>query len=178
MKRLYYLTDSLDSAEGISKDLHQAGVTDWNFHVLSKDEAGLYKRHIHSANYLQKLDIIRDGERGAMIGFAVAVLVAWYLSSAEIFGSRPGALAYLTVLGVFTLFGAWMGGLVGLSSENQKIVQFHDEIESGRFLIMIDVKSGEEDRVRAVMAGRHPEAQFKRAGSTFVNPFKFAGSPA
>lgn len=178
MKRLYYLTDSIDSAEGISNDLHQAGVTDWNFHVLSKDEAGLYKRHIHSANYLQKLDIVRNGERGALIGFAAAVLVTWYVVSAEPFGSQLNGLVYVAIFGIFTLFGAWMGGLVGLSCENQKIAQYHEEIEAGKFLIMIDVKVEQEEQVRAVMAKRHPEAQFKRVGSTFINPFKFVHSPA
>jgi hypothetical protein len=178
MKRLYYLTESIDSAEEISNDLHQAGITDWNFHVLSKDEAGLYKRHLHSANYLQKLDIVRNGERGAMIGFAVAILVTWYVVSAEPFGSQLNGMVYAAIFGFITLFGAWMGGLVGLSRENQKIAEYHDEIESGKFLIMVDVKAEEEDKVREAMARRHPEAQFKRVGSTFINPFKFEHSHA
>ncbi|MBS1212487.1 MAG: uncharacterized protein H6R26_1104, partial [Proteobacteria bacterium] len=150
MKRLYYLTENIDSVEQVSNDLHQAGVTDWNFHVLSKDEAGLYKRHIHSANYLQKLDIIRNAERGAMAGFAGAVLVTGYVITAEPFGSQLSGLVYVAIFGFITLFGAWMGGLVGLSRENQKIAEYHDDIEAGKFLIMIDVKIGDEQRVQDV----------------------------
>ena len=63
MKRLYYLTESMESTEQISDDLHKAGVTDWNFHVVSKHhEAGLYRRHIHSANIIHKSDIVHSAE--------------------------------------------------------------------------------------------------------------------
>lgn len=178
MKRMYYLTDQLDSTEQISKDLYATGISNWNFHVLSKDEAGLYKRHIHTANYFQRLDIIRNAERGAMLGFLAGVVGLIYLNSSQIFDSSPSSLANATMLGVLTLFGAWAGGMAGLGLENQKIRQYHDEIEAGKYLILIDVKAEEEGRVRDLMGSRHPEAQFKRVGSTLINPFKFTPTPA
>ena len=42
MIRLFYLVSSIDSAKEISDDLHEHDVTDWRFHIVSKDEAGLY----------------------------------------------------------------------------------------------------------------------------------------
>ena len=178
MQRIYYLTDHLDSAEQISSNLRQAGVSDWNFHVLGKDEAGLYQRHIHSANYLQKLDIVRNAERGAMLGLLGGIYMAIYINTSAPFGPNPSALAYLSAVGVITLFGAWVGGMAGLAMENQKIARYHGDIEAGKFLVMIDVKSGEEEKVRALMGEKHPEAQFKRIGSTLINPLKFNASPA
>lgn len=178
MKRIYYLTDTIDSTEQISKDLHSAGISDWNFHVLSKDEAGLYKRHIHSANYFQRLDIIRNAERGAMLGLLVGIYGMIYINTSQPFGPDPGLMAYVTVSGVLTLFGAWTGGLAGLGVENQKISRYHDDLEAGKYLVMIDVKAGEEDRVHDLMSQKHPEANFKRIGSTLINPFKFSASPA
>jgi hypothetical protein len=176
MRRLYYLTNDIDSCEQISKDLHDAGITDWNFHVLSRDEAGLYKRHIHSANYVHKLDIVRDAERGGLIGLVVAALATFYLSTANTFGAHTSGLMYVAIFGFITMFGAWAGGMVGLATENQKVAQYHEDIEAGKFLIMIDVKAGEEERLKKLMASTHPEAAFKREGSTFINPFKFARS--
>ena len=178
MKRIYYLTDNIDSTEQISSDLHSAGISDWNFHVLSKDEAGLYKRHIHSANYIQKLDVVRNLERGAIVGLLCGIYGMVYINTSQPFGPNPGLMAYLTVLFVLTLFGAWAGGLAGLGLENQKIAQYHEDLEAGKYLLMIDVKAGEEDRVHDLMRKNHPEAQFKRIGSTFINPFKFSASPA
>jgi hypothetical protein len=172
MQRLYYLTASLDSAEQISIDLHSQGISDWHFHVLSKDEAGLYKRHIHSANLIQKLDVVRYTERGAMIGFVGALAVTAYVLAIDPFGPDISGLVYVAIFGFITLFGAWVGGLTGLAKENQKVASYHDDIEAGKYLLLIDVRKHEEEKVRSLMAARHPEAEYRRTGSTVVNPFK------
>ena len=55
MKRLFYLVYQMDSVESISEDLHKEGITDWRFHVLSRDEAGLFTRKLHSASIFDPL---------------------------------------------------------------------------------------------------------------------------
>lgn len=172
MKRMYYLTGSIDSTEQIANDLHEEGITDWNFHVHSKDDSGLYERRIHSANFIQRLDIIRYGERGAMIGFAIAMIAIAYMMIAKPLGPQVDGLVYVAIFGFITLFGGWVGGLAGLATENQKIAMFHDDIEGGKYLILIDVRPGEEEKVNTLMARKHPEAELKRVGSTLINPFK------
>jgi hypothetical protein len=92
----------------------------------------------------------------------------------QVFGAHLNTLVYLSIFGFITLFGAWVGGLVGLNKENQKISFYHNDIEAGKYLILIDIKAEQEDVVKSLMAQKHPEAQFKRTGSTFINPFKFA----
>ncbi len=178
MKRLYYLTGNLDSTERISADLHREGISDWHFHVLSKDEAGLYKRHVHSANFIHKLDMVRYAERGALIGFVVALVATAYVVMAEPFGSSVSGLVYVAIFGFITLFGAWVGGLSGIAKENQQIAAYHDEIAAGKYLLLIDVHATEEDRVKALLAQRHAEAQFLRSGSTFIAPFQLTRSTA
>lgn len=173
MRRLYFLTASLNSTEQISLDLHKQGISDWNFHVHGRDEAGLYKRHVHSSNYLQRLDIIRYGERGALIGFGCALCAIVWVMLKRPFGPEVSWLVYVAIFGFITLFGAWVGGLTGIASENQELAEFQTEIRAGNFVVMIDVDPKEEHRVRELMAQQHPKAQFKRGGSTFVNPFKF-----
>lgn len=177
MKRLYYLTGNLDSTEGISNDIHAAGITDWHFHVISKDEAGLYRRHIHGATLFQKNEAIRYGERGALAGLALAVLLTMILMVDD--SSGLGGLGYLAVFGFITLFGAWVGGLLGLSTENRAIARFHDELEAGHDLILVDVRREQEEAIRRVMAEQHPEARLVEVGSTLVIPFDIPrGTPA
>lgn len=178
MKRLYYLTECLDSAEQISNDLHRAGITDWHFHVLSKDAAGLYKRHVHSANFIHKLEIVRYAERGAIVGFVLALMVTAYVITAEPFGPSTSGLVYMAIFGFITLFGAWVGGLTGIATENQQIAAYHAEIEGGKNLLLIDVRPTEEEQVRRLLSQRHPDAQYLRSGSTFVNPFNLVRSAA
>ena len=74
MKRLYYLSPSIDSVDDVSQDLHEHGITDWNFHIISTNEDGLYSHHLHSANAFQRTDVIRFVERGLLSGGLVGLL--------------------------------------------------------------------------------------------------------
>lgn len=172
MKRLYYLTESMESTEGISNDLHKAGVTDWNFHVVSKHrEGGLYRRHIHSANLFHKSDIIHSAERGVVVGFASGLLASWLLSVVPVFGETISGGTALSVIIFGVLLGGWLGGFVGIQTENYKLRRFHDKIEEGYFLILVDVEVGQEEMVREVMERKHQEAEYVVSGSSIVTPF-------
>jgi len=172
MKRLFYLTKNIDSTEQISHDLHHAGITDWNFHVLSKDEAGLYKRRIHSANVIQKTDLVHSLEKSTLIGLGAGLLAALVLSQIPVHGEAP---SFAILAGVFVagiLFGVWHGTLYGVQNENIKVKPFHDKIEQGFYLIMVDVAARQVAQVQELMAKRHPEAQFCTKDSTLVSPFE------
>lgn len=170
MKRLYYLTNNINIAEQVSDRLHQEGITDWNFHVLGKDKANVISHHLHSATPLQELDIIRSGERGVMLGFLIGVLVMAAIALLTPLGAQMNLLAQVGTVVLFSFFGAWVGGLVGVSTENYKIRRFHHNIESGEFLLMIDVTRDQQASVRQIIRDFD---QIREAGedSTFINPF-------
>jgi hypothetical protein len=167
MRRLYYIADDLPTTRAISESLHDEGITDWNFHVVAKDEDGLYRHHIHSATPIQQLDIVHTGERFAIIGTVVGLCaggIAYFSASLAL-----PFVALITL--VAALFGAWLGGMVGLSRENYKLEPFHEEIEAGRYLIMVDVKKESRARVREIMNMGFPRVRFCGKDSTFINPF-------
>ena len=168
MKRIYYITSHIDSADGISNDMHEAGITDWNFHVVSKDQNGLHTRHINPAHYWQQFDLVHSALRGTMIGAAAGLLMGVIVNLAAGFGWL--SIPLLVLIGA--LFGAWLGAFIGLYHENYKIARFHDDIEAGKYLIMIDVHKDKEDLVRSLMERYHPEARMSGEDSTLINPFK------
>ena len=171
MKCYYYLSPTLAETESVSDDLHKSGVDDWFIHIISKNEAGLHRRHLHSSNYLETMDFIREGLLGAVFGLIIGLLAATLISVFDPFGPDLPLLAYLGVMALFTLFGAWQGGLVGISSENRKLAHFHDDIEAGKYLILVYANRNEEEKVHAMMTRLHPEAQFVGVDSQFFNPF-------
>lgn len=170
MKCLYYLSPSLDSTEQISNDLHDVGVEDFFVHVIAKDESGLKKRQIHSSNYLETLDIVRDGFIGAAIGFVSGLLGVMLLERFGPFPNIPGVV-YVALAAVATLFGAWVGGLVGVEKENKKLARFHDDIEAGKYLVLIYARKGQGQKIQDMMADKHPEAVLAGEDTHFVNPF-------
>ena len=93
-------------------------MTDWHFHVLGKDKANVIRHHLHGATPLQELDIIRSGERGVLLGLCVGMLATAFVSSFTSLGQYMTLVSQIATVVGFSLFGAWLGGLVGVSTEN------------------------------------------------------------
>src|SRR5690606_23653461 len=73
MRRLYYLANDLHVCELIARALKEEGISDWNFHVVSKDGLGLYQHGIHAATAYQELDVLHTGERWGLAGLAIGL---------------------------------------------------------------------------------------------------------
>ncbi len=173
MKCLYFLSSSLSCTQDVSDDLHASGISDFYLHVISRDESGLRKQHIHSSNYLETLDVVRDGFIGAAIGLLAGLIGIGLLMYFRPFGPdvQVPTFVYALLVGAATLFGAWEGGLTGIASENKKLKRFHDAIASGKYLILVYVRRNQEDSVRRMMKERHPDAELVAVDTHFVNPF-------
>ncbi len=170
MKCIYYLTSTLDSCNQISDDLHQTGVKDWFIHILSKDEAGLTKRKLHSSNYLEQIDLLRFSIIGTFIGLILGLFSVFLMKVLQPFGPDVPNYAYYGVIAALTLFGAWEGGLTGIASENRKISHFHNEIEAGKYLILIYAREKYQNAIKTMMLTQHPEARIVAEDGYFFNP--------
>ena len=170
MKCLYYVAPELESTSRVSADLHEVGIDDFFVHVIAKDESGLKKRQIHSSNYLETRDFLREGFIGAAIGLFAGVVGCILLDNFGPFRNIPW-FVYVALCAVATLFGAWEGGLIGVEKENKKLERFHDDIEAGKYIILIYARKDQESVVRHMMSRRHPEAEFAGVDSHFVKPF-------
>jgi hypothetical protein len=173
MKCIYYLASTLKSTQDVSDDLHEVGVEDFYLHVISKDESGLKKQHIHSSNYLETLDIVRDGFIGAALGCVAGLIGISLLMYFKPLGPdfEIPTLVYALLVGAATLFGAWEGGLTGIATENKKLARFHDDIAAGKYLILVYVAKNQEATVRKMMDERHSDADMVAIDSHCVNPF-------
>ncbi len=172
MKRLYYLTDNIEAAEQLSERLHKDGITDWNFHVLGKDKANIVKHHLHSTTPLQELDIIRSGERGVITGLAVGMLFVAVMMMTSNFGQNVHWLWLAAAVGFFASFGAWVGGLIGISSVNYKIKKFHNHIEVGQYLLLIDVETLQKPLIESIVTKQFTSIWKAGEDTTFISPFQ------
>ena len=171
MKCMYYLAPNLISTHQVSDDLHEVGIDDWHVHVVSKDAAGLKNEKIHSSNWLETTDLIRDGFIGANIGFITGVLIAGSLLLFQPFGPNVPTIAYFFMVAVATGFGAWVGGLTGIDSENRKLRQFQTAIGQGKYLVLIYARKGMGEKIKEMMRERHPESRHVATDRHFINPF-------
>jgi hypothetical protein len=171
MKCIYYLSPTLKNTQEISDDLHHIGINDWFLHIHSKDPSGLVKQQLHSSNYLETLDFIREGIIGASIGFVAGLAFAGIAAVTDPFGTAIPLLGYAAIVFLVTCFGAWVGGLTGVAQENKKIANFHKDIVAGRYLILIYAKENQIESIKQMMASKHPEASLAAVDAHFLNPF-------
>jgi hypothetical protein len=172
MKCIYFLTPTIASTDQVSADLHAVGVKDFYLHVVCRDQAGLKRHQIHSSNYFETLDVVRDGFIGAALGFLFGLAGVGLLLYTKPFGDHVvPQFVYAILVGVATLFGAWEGGLVGIDSENKKLAKFHDDLIAGKYLILVYVRKHREQDVLKMMREKHPDAELVAIDSHFVNPF-------
>jgi len=173
MKCIYFLTPTLASTESVSDDLHALGIRDFYLHVVSRDESGLRQRQIHSSNYLETLDVVRDGFIGAALGFLAGMIGVGLLMYFKPLGDNVHipTFVYVVLAAAATLFGAWEGGLMGVESESKKLARFHDDLVAGKYLILVYVRKHREEAVLKMMREKHPDAAVVAIDRHFINPF-------
>ena len=161
MKRLYYLFRGPQHARAISEDLRQAGLNDGQLHFMSRSPAPLQLANVHTTSVFQERDLEHSGFYGAMIGLGIGMLFAFYLLASEL-GTHMNIPLFFFVCAIFTFFGAWTGGIVGISSENHHVSRFHEALDHGDTLLMLDTYSEQQEaRARDIMHSRHLEASYE-----------------
>ena len=171
MKTMYYLAPDLGSTDDISHELERAGINNWFIHIVSNDESGLKKRRLHSSNYLETLDLFRDGMIGGLIGFAIGILAAALLATFKPLGIELPGIIFFLIVTLLTLFGLWEGGLAGIASKNNKLAEFENDLALGKHLILIYCPKNNEKRIQYIMEHKFPDVKFVAEDSHFLNPF-------
>lgn len=177
MKRLYYLTDTIESVDSIATELQRKGVTNWNFHVMGRNRQSLREHHLHAANpFVHERDGIRIAERGALLGIAAGITsTISFIMLTPLLEVRLLAVVLLIVVCVMMgSVGAILGAIFGTAFENSKIARFHDDLAAGKYLIMADVGRDNIEQVKNVMKVLHTEAIAAGEDDTIITPFQIA----
>ena len=90
----------------------------------------------------------------------VGLLAGFLIAGADPWGMQleSGAIIGATLFG--TCFGAWLGGLRGVSSQNHHLTPYLDRVEQGDYLMMVDADDDQQaGRVEKVMKNHRHEAE-------------------
>lgn len=157
MRRLYFLSPSLESTTQIVEELRTLDVRDNQIHVVGNNHTGLVQNHIHEASLLQTSDVIPALEKGAAAGLTTGLLAGLVAISFPPAGLVLGGGAVLG-LGVFGAgFGTWVSGMIGVSVPNKTVEQYEQAVKEGQFLIMVDIPKEDEFRTFDLIRRHHPE---------------------
>ncbi len=155
MKRRYFLADNLDDLDGFDADLRDAGFSNPQMHVVSRDDAGVaLRKHLVPMEAVLRKDVVRGTEVGAVIGMLGAGLVlgvAYVSGVAATVGWVPFIFLAIVVLG----FCTWEGGLFGIQVPHNEFVHFEAELKAGQHLYVLDMTPEQYEPLARILA-YHP----------------------
>ena len=154
-RRLYFLLPDVDCATRTTDDLLLARVEDRHMHCLARRGTDLGE--LHEASYLIKTDLMRGAGVGLFLGALAGVILGYMIVNHPPEGTHPGLAAAVIALLVGALLGVWMGSMAATAVPNSRLKQFDDAIARGKVLLIVDVPYGKVDRIRDIVAARHPE---------------------
>ncbi len=161
MKRIYYLFNGTLPARGISDDLLATGMSTGQLHFLNRDFVSLDTLQVPKTNIFEERDIGHSGLYGALVGLACGVLFTVVLGATSL-SAHLNLQILLFVWMLFAFFGGWAGGMVGISRENHHIERFHDAIDHGETLLMVDTyDDDQEQKAKDIMFQKHHEATYQ-----------------
>lgn len=171
MRREYFLAESLEDVDKAASILHdQLHLNENSIHVISNDRKGIKQHHLHEGNIIEKSDLVRGAEHGALLGIAVGITGCSVLIISMPFWEMSELVKQAMV--VITLFsslivGCFIGSFVGLFHVNYKIYRFNKDLTNGKYLMLID--SNELEMIKHVLE-KQPIID-KGEDSSFVFPF-------
>jgi hypothetical protein len=129
------------------------------FDAGQKSKRGTPLEELPEASHWQKSDVVPALQRAVPIGGATGLLcgLAAIFLAPHLVVAGGGVLLATSLAGVG--IGAYLGGMVGLNVENTRHKAFHDAIERGELLVIVDVPRGRVEEITERIKKAHPQAE-------------------
>ncbi len=158
MRRLYFLSPHVDSAQQIVNDLLLARVDSGHMHIVSNDESKVIKANLPNASLLEKTDIVPAFERGIVVGFATGLIAGLIGATFSPLGLEFDGATILGITLSGAIFGAWVSGMIAISLHNSQLKNFESAIDEGQLLLIVDVPKARIEEITQLVKSHHPEA--------------------
>ena len=159
MQRIYFLVPDKDLTHQIVSEVEIAGIKEQHIHVIAGE--GVQLEDLPEATLMQKSDFLPALERGVPLGAATGLL-AGLVAMAIPGGLTIGGGAILACMAAGAGVGSWMGSMVALDIPNSRHRDFQGAVESGQFLMLIDVPKDRVEDIENLILIHHPEAELER----------------
>jgi hypothetical protein len=156
-RRLYFLLPDHDTSEQVVNEMLLARITESNIHILAKDGSDM--KDLPEANLLQSSDFIHSVETGAAVGGVTGILAGIAAITFPPAGLVLGGGAVLGIALAGAGVGSWGSAMIGISAPNSRLKAFEKAVESGQYLMMVDVPISKVEAISKSVKELHPEAE-------------------
>ncbi|MDN5850534.1 MAG: DUF1269 domain-containing protein [Nitrococcus sp.] len=159
MRRLYFLLPNVETTRNVVHEFLLNHVEERHIHVVARKGTPL--EDLPEAGISENTDFIPAAERGMLAGGATGALVglagvAFPPAGLAIGG---GSVIFLTLGGA--AFGAWISSMIGLSFDSSRLDKFHEAVEAGQILMLVDVPKRRVDDIEDLVRSHHQDVDIK-----------------
>ncbi|MBO1255046.1 hypothetical protein J3L16_05000 [Alteromonas sp. 5E99-2] len=168
MKRLFYFTKSFEDAEAISNEVHDLGIDDHHFYVVSRNEKEIKTHKLHGSKSLENTQIIATQKRANISAVVLTLIPMVFIALTTKFHLQQ-PLVYLVIALLIFVGARVVTGLACASFDDYFRGVFDDHLERGEILIVIDVERS-QSKIIEDQLNKHPAASFIAEGSNVGSP--------
>lgn len=159
MRRLYFLMPNINVTHELVKELLLSHVEERYIHVIAKE--GTPMEDLPEASLIQKSDFVPAIEKGLTIGAITGVVCGLVAMTFPPAGLVIGGGAVFAIGAAGAGVGGLMSSMVGIGLPSSRLEKFEDAINSGEFLVLIDVPRVRVDEIEAMVKKHHPEVDIE-----------------
>ena len=153
MKRLIYMCEELDTLERVAAELKAHVFLRCRWSVLTGYWGALQRRGLPATPVRQRKAVVSATLNGMFWGLLVGMVAAMMLiTMTELPEGSLRSVALWSLPFCFAAFGAWIGGLLGLTQDHPSIAPYLDQVSAGNFLILLHAAPEDERLMKKVMA--------------------------
>lgn len=165
-----FILDNLKESDQIQSELTSAGIKSSDIHFVTENSGDFAGHHVNAASILEERDVIHSGIRWGMVGCLAGLLVALIVDMIQPYGWKPELINTLLFVLLGSGFGAWIGGLIGISHRNYRISQFEEQLQCGKAIMLVYSDEKEEEHIKSMVLSNHPHARYGGHSASYDNP--------
>lgn len=172
MRRLYFIAENLQTLLRAKQEFNNLNIQSVNVHVWGRNRQEIMDNDLNPMPPVDQSDLIHSGEQGALMGCCAGFVLGLVLIVLEPFGMSLGfGTLFLSTVFV-TMFGSWVGGLVGIGSDNYQLEPFHQRIDEGQYVLQLDADQQKTDTVISRLKASVPKLKFAGENYGWNNPLR------
>ena len=156
MRKIHFIVPDKKTTQKIVDEIRAQGIVDRYIHVLAK--RGTPLDNLPEASLMQKTDFLPAIGRGLVLGGIVGLLAGIFTLLFSDIKLSPAFFMVLIVAGAG--IGSLTGSLIGLSAGNSRLKQFDAAIETGEFLVLLDIPKDQIDKITKAITRHYPTVEF------------------
>lgn len=167
-----FLLNNLTNSDILQSQLVATGINENDIHFVTEHTEDFAGHNIHEASPFEERDIIHSSVRTAVMGAMLGCVVTAFVYFGQPYGWEIETINAVLLVLLFTGFGGWMGGLVGISHRNYRLSEYEVDLKHGKAIMLVYTDDEHANKAKTIVSETENGSRYLGKDSTYDNPLK------